>query len=671
MSEMQRYEYIIIAERGKQRATRSLSQLAMGQDSNSRATLRRMSQLATAQSSMEELRQQRSNEITMRRLSLRISRPPDIESLQAAMQPPKDDDDDDDVAWKYLLMKLLAWKQAIAGAGTQIKADCSSWRKDNDRKKKVISSFDNFDAVSLIFSLCAPRAVTLMIFPALTPLSVYAVNSVSTPLLLLCNEARNFFPPLFLSNAFELAANDEMQRNYATSSAQDRGVYFTVMINALVFSIARCRAVNIMANLFKFGMVFGLMYGDVKAWLIASFIVLMPLQFVESLTIYELVMRRSGIIDEDLEQFKYFRRIYKWADPEYASALEKRRKRRKKKEKKKRRKTMAKVQPEELLPQEDKEAKDDKIVDVPSTVDDSDVSSRGKMMRIYGNVLSSISRLRSTREVHPEAPTAQGDSNTGKASVEEEEGDDDKEKALYFRQRLESRGNALDNELDIQRLQAHSRLQERLKAKKTNSFSADVKTMAGQLGHDDANIVVSNVDGQNIDGGDIYGDKKVEKLSALASPPAVEDTLTTSTVVMENREKSVSWLPRFNFDFGFRSLFKAPKVADSRVEEVNEVCKIDEVEEGKKIEDDIDEASSSLKTPAPEPIKDPKKKALYVRQRLESKANALDNELDIKKLQAQDRLKARLKDKISQKALSGEERGQDHSYDHDSGERHW
>ena len=115
MGKMQQHEYIMIAQQGKHRATRSLSQLAMGHDSNSRATLRRLSQLSTTQSSMEELRQQRSNEITMRRLSMRISRPPDVESLQTAIKSSKDDNG---VASRYLLIKLRAWFHAISGAGT-------------------------------------------------------------------------------------------------------------------------------------------------------------------------------------------------------------------------------------------------------------------------------------------------------------------------------------------------------------------------------------------------------------------------------------------------------------------------------------------------------------------------------------------------------------------------
>ena len=194
---------------------------------------------------------------------------------------------------------------------------------------------------------------------------------------------------------------------------------------------------------------------------------------------------------------------------------------------------MAKVQPEPFPDEQDASGKDDKIMEVPSTQEESAVTSRGNMMRIYGTVVRSIRRLGSTRQVHPDV-AAQEDTDVNKtkyteaarfSSEKEEEGGDnnanDKESAAYFRQRLESRGNALDNEFDIKRLQARNRLEERLKAKKTNSSNANVNMRLEEASHEaDVGVVVCDVsvrDVNDIDGG--YGDEKFVKPSPIASSP--------------------------------------------------------------------------------------------------------------------------------------------------------
>ena len=474
MSPQEQDAYIIVAERGKHRTTRSLSQLVMGQSRESRATLRRLSQLPSLQANLLDTQQQRPSEMSVRRMSLRVTRSPDVEGLLGVTGANTGNREDDDKLFNYLLGRLQAWGHAFSNAPTQMRADYLSWKKDTDRKDKVISSFDNFDAVSLITSLCAPRAVTLMIFPTLTPLSVYAVNSVSSPILLLCDDARRFFPPLFLSNAFELATNDEMQFNHATTSAMDRGVYWAVIIGAIVCKVTHCRAMSIVMNLFKFGMVFGLLYGNVNAWLIVSFVILMPIQFIENLTIYTLIGRRVGIVDGDLEQFFIFQSVYQWAAPEYAAALEERRQRREA------RKT-AKVQP--VRDEGDSpEPQDNRAAPSPDQSFTTIVTScSDRALEMYRTARRMMMRgLNSLRKVHTEDASdvvAAPDRNTKKvAPLDEhysEEQSEGKRMVAYARERQESRGNALQNEMQMQRLQSQHRLRQRLKARKKSSAAVD------------------------------------------------------------------------------------------------------------------------------------------------------------------------------------------------------
>ena len=92
--------------------------------------------------------------MSVRRMSLRVTRSPDVEGLLGVTGANTGNREDDDKLFNYLLGRLQAWGHAFSNAPTQMRADYLSWKKDTDRKDKVISSFDNFDAVADHFTVC-------------------------------------------------------------------------------------------------------------------------------------------------------------------------------------------------------------------------------------------------------------------------------------------------------------------------------------------------------------------------------------------------------------------------------------------------------------------------------------------------------------------------------------
>ena len=68
------------------------------------------------------------------------------------------------------------------------------------------------DGVDFVAASIAPRAIIMMLFPLFTPLSVYAVNSMGQPLLLLSEKAEKYFLPWMMSwaTAEKLVHDDKM-----------------------------------------------------------------------------------------------------------------------------------------------------------------------------------------------------------------------------------------------------------------------------------------------------------------------------------------------------------------------------------------------------------------------------------------------------------------------------
>ena len=103
--------------------------------------------------------------------------------------------------------------------------------------------------------------------------------------------------------------------------------------------------------------------------------------------------------------------------------------------------------------------------------------------------------------------------------------------------------------------------------------------------------------------------------SSVRLPSAVEQgsKIVSEMATTDRQEKRVSWLSRFSFDYNF--------------------CSSSQVRPFKSLGGGDDSRASDQADPEPT--------VAYVRKRLESRGHALDNELYLKKLQAQKRLEDR------------------------------
>ena len=317
---------------------RSIAQLTLGLSSRKRSQIKAISQSSSVKSELRRLSSQKisfsSNDATglseggvtipapmLRRTSEMLDTNKTRSRLDAISV--KEEKSDPKIMpriatlMEFLSVKYYRWRDAYMSAPKQLYYDYFVNYEDKN--------YDNFDSVELISSLCAPRAIILMIAPALTPLSVYATTSISSPAFLLCEDARKFFPPMIVANALFLANREEQCDDSSGFDAQHRGVYWTVMIRAIEVVCTRSRAPLIAVNALQYGMIWGLLYGDEELWLLLGFTLLVPFLFLKLLDIYVFIGTRMGIDDDDLFEFKIFEYAYTAADPKYSSKLQMRR----------------------------------------------------------------------------------------------------------------------------------------------------------------------------------------------------------------------------------------------------------------------------------------------------------------------------------------------------------
>lgn len=209
-----------------------------------------------------------------------------------------------ETTWSFLYRRISNW---IFFSSVDLPIENFLAVPDEDR------DYDNF---SLIQSLVGPRTVLILIIPQLAPLSIFAMGIVGCPIFLLTPRVKRLFPPLFITNGISLARVEEMAEANHETTAEERGVAWTLIIRSVILFWKKSRAIQIFDACFRFAVTIGILYGQPYVWLLLSILVLFPLVFFQVLDTYIFIGKKLQICDFDL--------IYFWSlyDPAYAAHLE-------------------------------------------------------------------------------------------------------------------------------------------------------------------------------------------------------------------------------------------------------------------------------------------------------------------------------------------------------------
>ena len=124
------------------------------------------------------------------------------------------------------------------------------------------------------------------VIPIIGPfVSVYAINASSAPMFVLSDTAAEYFAPMILKNPFHEARVQELKEAAHEKSAEERGVYWTICLKAMVNFINHSRCIQIVLNVFEMFFMAGILLMEPFPWLIASFIIHIPIMFIQCLVI--------------------------------------------------------------------------------------------------------------------------------------------------------------------------------------------------------------------------------------------------------------------------------------------------------------------------------------------------------------------------------------------------
>lgn len=199
----------------------------------------------------------------------------------------------------------------------------------------------------LIAGAISARAVVLQIAPFLTWLSVYAIAIAQAPPCVISERARNRLPDWFVVDAIEVAERREkiefkklnksntddtsidrvddynfegndgilnIDKEWYKDSeldddenktARERGVYWAILLNALIIFLTDSRAILYFYSSFLMIVAVGIIYSDVATWTLAAVIVLTPYLALRSLEMLIYTGRAFNVNDDDIKLRKW------------------------------------------------------------------------------------------------------------------------------------------------------------------------------------------------------------------------------------------------------------------------------------------------------------------------------------------------------------------------------
>ena len=206
--------------------------------------------------------------------------------------------------WKIVFKKYFTFILACIGVWNDDVMDCYELEQLSDLSLK--EGKKNIDLLDLISLTIGPRAILLQIIPFGAFLSIFAITCSSTPIVLLSERAKEYFPSLFMSDAMDRARENELESGRHTLPAEDRGTLWVVKLKSWGVYTSHSRFFSIIQALFQFSMTVGILYTDPYTWLILSFIVFVPMITASALEVFVLTGHFFGVTDDDFVSFFVF-----------------------------------------------------------------------------------------------------------------------------------------------------------------------------------------------------------------------------------------------------------------------------------------------------------------------------------------------------------------------------
>ena len=159
---------------------------------------------------------------------------------------------------------------------------------------------DGFEMEDAIEVLVGTRAIIIQIIPRFSYLSIFAVGTSHTPLFLVSEKARRFFPPLLIRDSMSRAAKVEMKEANHRLTAEERGISWVNLFRACTIYVSDSRLPQAMINYFWFAVTVGVLYDDPYKWILLSIVISFPYQVAALIEVYVFVGKALGIVDEDV-----------------------------------------------------------------------------------------------------------------------------------------------------------------------------------------------------------------------------------------------------------------------------------------------------------------------------------------------------------------------------------
>lgn len=156
------------------------------------------------------------------------------------------------------------------------------------------SNYVNYNTLVQLKKRNAPKTINLF-FLLLKALS-------GNPIFVFSNELRKYLPNLLETDALESAILLESfeQKESVAKSARDRRVFWKVYIASMIIFARNSRAIQCFYQVFLLVVSIGIIYGDIRRWILAAVVVLFPYLLIQSLEVVILVGKKFRISDDDI-----------------------------------------------------------------------------------------------------------------------------------------------------------------------------------------------------------------------------------------------------------------------------------------------------------------------------------------------------------------------------------
>lgn len=206
--------------------------------------------------------------------------------------------------WKFIGRKYYLFLLMILGIWTDELFECFSFDtasnfNPDDTFEKIVMNKNKFSVD--MRAIVAPRAITLMLIPQLTVLSLYTISTAGDPLFVFSDKCRGMLHQLYMSRSgsIEISRQREMRQGGFTTDARERGTYWIVYLRSFQVYTESSRVIRHLIMAFYVFESIGFMYGDINILVFFTLAIMFPYIAFTSLEVVVQVGKLFSIEDSD------------------------------------------------------------------------------------------------------------------------------------------------------------------------------------------------------------------------------------------------------------------------------------------------------------------------------------------------------------------------------------